>query len=90
MKVESIVKIVSEGYDVSKLNEHFAELIDNLQLDYLIVDTHPGLNRETMLTTAISDSLLLVIRPDSQDFHGTAVGSLLDEVHQEQGRQEGR
>ncbi len=73
MKVEAIVRIVSEGYDVSKLNQQFGQLMRDLELDLLMVDTHPGLNRETMLTTAISDILLLVIRPDSQDFHGTAV-----------------
>ncbi len=73
MKVEAIVRIVSEGYDVSKLNQHFGQLTRDLELDLMIVDSHPGLNRETMLTTAVSDILLLVIRPDSQDFHGTAV-----------------
>jgi MinD-like ATPase involved in chromosome partitioning or flagellar assembly len=44
-----------------------------LKLDFLILDTHPGLNRETLLTTSISDLLLLLIRPDKQDYHGTAV-----------------
>ena len=73
MKVETIVRIVSEGYDVSKLNQHFGQLTRDLELDLMIVDSHPGLNRETMLTTAVSDILLLIIRPDSQDFHGTAV-----------------
>ncbi len=73
MKVEAIVRIVSEGYDVSKLNDHFGELMQELKLDLMLIDSHPGLNRETMLTTTISDVLLVVIRPDSQDFHGTAV-----------------
>jgi MinD-like ATPase involved in chromosome partitioning or flagellar assembly len=73
MTVEAIVRIVSEGYDVGKLNDHFNRLGDDLGLDLLVLDTHPGLNRETMLTTAISDALVVVIRPDTQDFHGTAV-----------------
>ena len=73
MKVESIMRILSEGYDVSKLNNHFVSLMDSLELDILFLDTHPGLNRETMLTTSISDTLIILIRPDSQDFHGTAV-----------------
>ena len=33
----------------------------------------PGVNEETLLSIAISDKLLLVMRPDSQDFQGTAV-----------------
>jgi MinD-like ATPase involved in chromosome partitioning or flagellar assembly len=73
MKVDAIVRIASEGYDVGKLNDHFAGLINDLNLDLLILDTHPGLNRETMMSTAASDGLLLIVRPDTQDFHGTAV-----------------
>ncbi|MAG57178.1 MAG: CDP-3,6-dideoxy-D-glycero-L-glycero-4-hexulose-4-reductase [Planctomycetes bacterium] len=73
MRIESIMQIIDQGYDVGKLNAHFATLSDTLDLDLLLVDTHPGLNRETMLTTAISDVLVILIRPDSQDFHGTAV-----------------
>ena len=73
MSVESILRIVSEGYDVGRLNEQFGELMTDLELDVLFLDTHPGLNRETMLSTSVSDALLLIVRPDSQDFHGTAV-----------------
>lgn len=73
MKVESIVRIAAEGYDVGRLNDQFTQLVDELRLDMLLLDTHPGLNRETMLSTAISNVLLLVVRPDAQDFHGTAV-----------------
>ncbi len=73
MKVEAIVRIASEGYDVAKLNEQFTRLMEDLRLDLLFLDTHPGLNRETMLSTAISNALVVMIRPDTQDFHGTAV-----------------
>ncbi|MBI4878060.1 MAG: MinD/ParA family protein [Planctomycetes bacterium] len=73
MNVEAITRVVAEGYDVGKLNEHFAVLGETLGLDLLFIDTHPGLNRETMLTTAVSDTLVIVVRPDRQDYHGTAV-----------------
>ena len=36
MKVEAIVRIVSEGYDVSKLNQHFGELMDGAVADLRI------------------------------------------------------
>ena len=39
----------------------------------LIIDTHPGLNEETLLSITLSDVLLLLLRPDQQDFQGTAV-----------------
>jgi MinD-like ATPase involved in chromosome partitioning or flagellar assembly len=73
MKLENITRIISEGYDVAKLNNQLGKLVETLKLDALFIDTHPGMNRETLLTAAVSDALLILIRPDSQDFHGTAV-----------------
>ena len=68
-----IAKILREGYDVAKVNDGFQQLIERLELDYLLIDTHPGVNEETLLSIAISDHFLLVLRPDKQDFQGTAV-----------------
>jgi len=73
IKTSEIGKIIRDGYDVALLNDGFQELIRILKLDYLLIDTHPGVNEETLLSIAISDVLLLVLRPDSQDFQGTAV-----------------
>jgi MinD-like ATPase involved in chromosome partitioning or flagellar assembly len=68
-----ITRILREGYDVARLNDGFYEIIDALDLDYLLIDTHPGLNEETLLSIAISDILVVILRPDQQDFQGTAV-----------------
>lgn len=68
-----IARVLREGYDVSRLNDGFRELIDRLELDYLFIDTHPGVNEETLLSIAISDSLVIVLRADHQDYQGTAV-----------------
>jgi MinD-like ATPase involved in chromosome partitioning or flagellar assembly len=73
MKAGDIARVLREGYDVDTLNEGFRDLARGLQLDYLFIDTHPGLNEETMLSLTISDVLLLILRPDKQDFQGTAV-----------------
>jgi MinD-like ATPase involved in chromosome partitioning or flagellar assembly len=70
---DEIAKIISEGYNVSLLNSGLQRLIKELELDYLFIDTHPGLSRETLLSIAISDLLIVIIRPDRQDFQGTAV-----------------
>jgi MinD-like ATPase involved in chromosome partitioning or flagellar assembly len=35
--------------------------------------THPGLNEETLLSIAISNALVIIMRPDQQDYQGTAV-----------------
>lgn len=68
-----IAKVLREGYDVALLNEGFQRLIEVLDLDYLLIDTHPGVNEETLLSIAISDLFLLILRPDNQDFQGTSV-----------------
>jgi septum site-determining protein MinD len=68
-----IARVLREGYDVGRLNEGFRDLVERLDLDHLMIDTHPGLNDETLLSIAVSDVLYLVLRPDQQDFQGTAV-----------------
>jgi MinD-like ATPase involved in chromosome partitioning or flagellar assembly len=73
IKAGQIARILREGYNVSKLNDGFQELIRCLNLDYLLIDTHPGLNEETLLSIAISDVLVVLLRPDNQDFQGTGV-----------------
>ena len=73
MSVDDISRVLADGYNANTLNKQFKRLMASLDLDFLILDTHPGLNRETLLTTSISDLLVLLIRPDKQDYHGTAV-----------------
>ncbi len=73
IKAGEIARVLREGYDVGMLNDGFHALIEQLRLDYLFIDTHPGLNEETLLSIAISDYLVLILRPDRQDFQGTAV-----------------
>ena len=73
VKAGEIARVLREGYDVGLLNEGFQELVESLNLDYLFIDTHPGLNEETLLSITISDVLVLILRPDQQDYQGTAV-----------------
>jgi len=73
IKPGEIAHLLREGYDVALLNDGFHELIEQLSLDYLVIDTHPGVNEETILSIAISDQLIIILRPDQQDFQGTAV-----------------
>jgi MinD-like ATPase involved in chromosome partitioning or flagellar assembly len=73
IKAGEIARILREGYDVGLLNDGFRDLVDKLNLDYLLIDTHPGLNEETLLSIAISNALVIILRPDSQDYQGTIV-----------------
>lgn len=73
IKAGEIARILREGYDVGLLNDGFRELVKEMKLDFLLIDTHPGLNEETLLSLAISDVLILLMRPDQQDYQGTIV-----------------
>lgn len=73
IRAGEIARVLREGYDVGLLNDGFRALVERLNLDYLFIDTHPGLNEETLLSVAISDVLIIILRPDQQDFQGTAV-----------------
>ncbi|MCB0131058.1 MAG: MinD/ParA family protein [Caldilineaceae bacterium] len=73
VKTNEIARVLREGYDVGLLNDGFQDLIEQLELDVLLIDTHPGLNEETLLSIAISDGLVIVMRPDQQDYQGTGV-----------------
>ena len=72
-QADEIVNVLREGYNVSLLTGGFRKLISELSLDILLIDTHPGLNEETLFSIAISHALVIVMRPDHQDYEGTGV-----------------
>lgn len=73
IKTSEISRVLRDGYDVNILNKGLKTLRKEWQLDYLLIDTHPGLNEETLLSIGISDEMVIILRPDQQDFQGTAV-----------------
>ncbi|KAB8330734.1 MinD/ParA family protein [Scytonema tolypothrichoides VB-61278] len=73
IKTGEISRILREGYDARLLNEGFRNLINRFKLDYLFIDTHPGINEETLLSIILSNVLVIILRPDHQDYQGTAV-----------------
>jgi MinD-like ATPase involved in chromosome partitioning or flagellar assembly len=78
-EVGDISRILQEGYDVRLLKNGFQDLVQALDLDYVFVDTHPGLNEETLLCVAIANIWVVILRPDRQDYQGTAV--MIDLAH---------
>ena len=73
VKPGEIARVLHEGYDAGILNDGMQRAIESFDLDVLLIDTHPGLNEETLLSIAVSDSLLVLLRPDQQDYQGTGV-----------------
>ncbi len=72
-KISDITRVLREGYDVGALNDGFHKLVKSLRLDVLMVDTHAGLNEETLLSIALSDALAIIMRLDQQDYQGTGI-----------------
>src|SRR4051794_2219698 len=73
MQPGEIARILREGYDAQRLTEGLRDLVAALSLDVLFIDTHPGLNEETLLSLVISHALLVIMRPDRQDYEGTGI-----------------
>ena len=73
IRATDIARVLREGYDVGLLNDGFSDLIRDASLDVLMIDTHPGMNEETLLSISVSDALAIIMRPDQQDYQGTAV-----------------
>jgi MinD-like ATPase involved in chromosome partitioning or flagellar assembly len=67
-----IAKII-KGYDIGLLVDGYERLMEELKLDVLLIDTHPGLNNETLMSVSVSDAEAIILRPDFQDYQGTAV-----------------
>ena len=73
MQPTEITRVLREGYDAHALTQGIRDLVGALSLDVLVLDTHPGLNEETLLSLVISDALLIIMRPDRQDYEGTGI-----------------
>jgi MinD-like ATPase involved in chromosome partitioning or flagellar assembly len=73
MQAGEIARVLREGYDAQRLTEGLRDLVNELRLDVLFIDTHPGLNEETLLSLVISHALLVIMRPDRQDYEGTGI-----------------
>ncbi|MCP5098339.1 MAG: MinD/ParA family protein [Chloroflexi bacterium] len=73
INAHDIARILREKYDAEDMHSAFRNFIISRSLDFLLIDTHPGLHEETLLSIVISDALIIILRPDQQDFQGTSV-----------------
>ena len=73
MRPGEITRVLRDGSDPHRLTTGLRALVDDLNLDVLLIDTHPGLNEETLLSLVLSNVLLVIMRPDEQDYEGTGI-----------------
>lgn len=79
-KVEDMLRLLKTGLEVTLFQDTLQKVGEQYKLDYIIVDTHPGVENDTVLAMGCCDALVLVSRVDQQDLFGTAVMVLLAET----------
>jgi septum site-determining protein MinD len=72
-QVVDVIQMLRAPLPIDRYTDGLEKLGKELALDILLVDTPAGLNEDTMLTIAVSNTLVLVLHPDKQDFQGIAV-----------------
>lgn len=72
-EIDKILESLRGSYRAEALSEGLGGLAADMRLHALLVDTPAGLSEETLLTIAAADRVLLLLRPDHQDYHGTGV-----------------
>jgi MinD-like ATPase involved in chromosome partitioning or flagellar assembly len=70
-KSEEITRMYQSGYDADALIQILEAFGNGFNLDLLLVDTHTGLHENTLLLLSISSLMLILMRPDQQDYEGT-------------------
>jgi MinD-like ATPase involved in chromosome partitioning or flagellar assembly len=73
VKVEDILKSLRSGFELDSFSNAIKKLTEKFALDYLLVDTHPGLEDDTLLAMGVCNNLVVVSRLDQQDMFGTGV-----------------
>ncbi|MFF1557432.1 AAA family ATPase [Streptomyces sp. NPDC058279] len=63
-------ELMATGYDVGLLPEGFDRLAEHYALDVLLLDTHAGLNNESVTAMASADVVLIMARADRVDLSG--------------------
>jgi MinD-like ATPase involved in chromosome partitioning or flagellar assembly len=72
-KAEDIVKVLSKGYEIGMFRNAIDMISREHNLDYMIVDTHPGIEKSTLISMGVCDIEIVISRMDSQDIFGTGV-----------------
>lgn len=72
-KLEEILKIIDTGFNLNTFKNVLEELSRTFRLDYLLIDSHPGIEKDTLLSMALCDYLVLISRVDQQDLFGSGV-----------------
>ncbi|HEX9197480.1 MAG TPA: MinD/ParA family protein [Candidatus Bathyarchaeia archaeon] len=72
-KLDEILSILDTGFNLYTFKKVLEDLARDYHLDYLLIDSHPGIEKDTLLSMALCDYLVLISRVDQQDLFGSGV-----------------
>lgn len=72
-KAEDIIRVLSKGYEIGMFRDALNLISRMHNLDYMIIDTHPGIEKSTLISMGVCDMNIIISRMDSQDIFGTGV-----------------
>ncbi len=73
IRISDILRTLRTGFEIESFSGAIERLQKSLRLDYLLIDTHPGIENDTLLAMGVCEDLIIVSRIDQQDVFGTAV-----------------
>ena len=73
VKVAEIMRTLKTGYELDTFEQAIRRIQEKYGLHYLFIDTHPGIQQDTLLALGVCDHHLIVSRVDQQDIFGTGV-----------------
>jgi len=71
----TLAQTVSGKRSHNLLRKAIEELMEQYDPDYIMLDTHPGINEEVLLTATFANTVLTIVRPDRQDYQGIEISS---------------
>jgi MinD-like ATPase involved in chromosome partitioning or flagellar assembly len=72
-RLEEILRMVDASFDIQRFRNVLDDLAAEFGLDYLLIDSHPGIEKDTILSMALCDVVVLISRVDQQDMFGSGV-----------------
>ncbi len=73
VRVSEIMRTLKTGFELDMFENAIRRLQEKFGLHYLLIDTHPGIQNDTLLALGVCDHQMIVSRIDQQDIFGTGV-----------------
>ncbi|HEX9613509.1 MAG TPA: MinD/ParA family protein [Candidatus Bathyarchaeia archaeon] len=73
VRVAEIMRTLKTGFELDMFDNAVRRLQEKFGLHYLLIDTHPGIEHDTLLALGVCDHQMIISRIDQQDIFGTGV-----------------